>query len=197
MGQWIWVIKDLGVLIWWKRNWKKKRVLQKRKWKKKHAILKITLINKTRQKEPHPFHPPYIYQNLHSKCIWQTWKIFVNTQNIITEVTNNVVIPLLSVSQKKNLPPPLHSVLILTVKLVTMNENKRCPFCLQLRWVSLRVLFLSFLSILFSFWRGGEKSSISLLWFIHSRRKYMFIKVTLDSKKISWWLSCWNYQLNW
>lgn len=106
MGQWIWVIKDLGVLIWWKRNWKKKRVLQKRKWKKKHAILKITLINKTRQKEPHPFHPPYIYQNLHSKCIWQTWKIFVNTQNIITEVTNNVVIPLLSVSQKKNLPPP-------------------------------------------------------------------------------------------
>lgn len=50
----------------------KKMGTTEKKMEKKHAILKITLINKTRQKEPHPFHPPYVYQNLHSKCIWQT-----------------------------------------------------------------------------------------------------------------------------
>jgi len=49
----------------------KKRVLQKRNWKT-HVILKIKLINKTRQKKPHPFHLPYIYQNLHSKSEYLT-----------------------------------------------------------------------------------------------------------------------------
>lgn len=75
--------------------------------------------------------------------IWQTGKMLANTHNIITKWKNNIVIPLSSCFPKEG-KNTIHSLLIVTVKLVTMNEDKRCPFGLKLRWGFSRLHILSF-----------------------------------------------------
>lgn len=147
MGQWLWVIKDLGVLIRWKRNWKKG--YYRKGIGKKACYLENYINQQNKTKRTPPFSSSlHLPESAH--------KMLANTHNITTKLTNNVVILLSSCFPKEG-KNTLHCLLILTVKLVTRNEDKRRPFSFQLGWGFLRLLFLSFLSVCcFFFFSFGE-----------------------------------------
>lgn len=105
------------------------------------------------------FHASYNHQNMNSRCIWQRWNIWANTINCMTKLTNNII-PFADASKNQE---TFHFLLVLAVKLVTMNEEKRWTltevWSLKSTFSLIVVLFLFF----FSFKRGEEDVS-SVCW---------------------------------
>lgn len=113
------------------------------------------------------FHASYNHQNMNSRCIWQRWNIWANTINCMTKLTNNII-PFADASKNQE---TFHFLLVLAVKLVTMNEEKRWTltevWSLKSTFSLIVVLFLFFFPL-----REGRKM------FHQSVEIYLFQKET-------------------